>query len=941
MASPRRARPSLRRRRGRRGRRPAPRQHAADDDRRHRGRPAADARPPRDGGRLAGPEDDAGQVQRWLGYKRWNAPRPWVPRCCTCATPCASSGRSARSATSRGGSPAAATPVPPWVVETGARRQRTVTGYALVEVEVTDPPPGVRLAPDESGVALVSRRKGMVVGFALHDVAAGAALEPSAGGRPARPLGPARRPRRRSGGPRVTVVVCTRDRPDVLAGASTGWRPGAAAGGGARRRQRHGRRRGRSCAPPAWATSTSRARGSTSPATGLCGRPTRRGASPSSTTTSSPTGAGSRACARRWRDHPDAGAMTGQVLPVELVTDSQVAFERRGGFRGGNTPGPLRGARPPRRPRLPVRAGHVRRGLQHGRPPGRGPAPRRLRRGPRHRTAAARRRRHRPVPPRAAGGAPPRVRAPGRRVPPPPPRRRRPAAPVRLVGPLAHGVGDQDLPPRSGGPAQAAAPAAVVVPHHAAAGAEGPTSGTPAPAPSSGAGWAASSGPTAGRRGGRPACAAPEGSPTVAILPWGDLVEDYLDPLDLTLDDYAERLSGGWLFGYAEALRRTGVGTVVVCWSRAVERPDPAHPRAHRRGALVPAAVARRTGRPGAGCADPYAWTHEGRPPTRRIPGGGPAGQSSGPLPDGHAGGPGPGAPRRRAAGRSSARSTRRGASTSASPSAGCSACPCSPRSRAATTPGHPSSDWCAGRRSGGRRGCWSAPRARPSASPAGTGCRPTGSPGCRTPSTPPPSGASPPGRPGPPSGCRPPAPVVVWVGRVDVHPKGIDVLLDAWERVRRRPRHPAADAAAARHRVGGRVAPRAARGPGARRRPLARRVRPRPRRRGHLPVRRRRVRAALAPGGLPRRSRRGHGRRTAGGGRRCARGAGRGRGGSGAGGVVVAREDAAALAGELTRFLADPSLMAAVGEAARRRAESTFSLEAVGAQLRGLLVDR
>jgi GT2 family glycosyltransferase len=37
-----------------------------------------------------------------------------------------------------------------------------------------------------------------------------------------------------------------------------------------------------------------------------------------------------------WELDPDAGAMTGQILPFELATDAQVAFERRGGFRGGN-----------------------------------------------------------------------------------------------------------------------------------------------------------------------------------------------------------------------------------------------------------------------------------------------------------------------------------------------------------------------------------------------------------------------------------------------------------------------------------------------------------------------------------------------------------------------------------------------------------------------------
>jgi GT2 family glycosyltransferase len=36
-----------------------------------------------------------------------------------------------------------------------------------------------------------------------------------------------------------------------------------------------------------------------------------------------------------WSENPDAGAFTGQVLPLELETEAQVLFERRGGFRHG------------------------------------------------------------------------------------------------------------------------------------------------------------------------------------------------------------------------------------------------------------------------------------------------------------------------------------------------------------------------------------------------------------------------------------------------------------------------------------------------------------------------------------------------------------------------------------------------------------------------------
>lgn len=36
-----------------------------------------------------------------------------------------------------------------------------------------------------------------------------------------------------------------------------------------------------------------------------------------------------------WSENPDAAAFTGQVLPMELETEAQILFERRGGFRRG------------------------------------------------------------------------------------------------------------------------------------------------------------------------------------------------------------------------------------------------------------------------------------------------------------------------------------------------------------------------------------------------------------------------------------------------------------------------------------------------------------------------------------------------------------------------------------------------------------------------------
>lgn len=74
------------------------------------------------------------------------------------------------------------------------------------------------------------------------------------------------------------------------------------------------------------------------------------------------------------------------------------------------------------------------------------------------------------------------------------------------------------------------------------------------------------------RSGGAPAPDA-DRRPTVAIFPWGDPIEEFLDPIGLTLDDFAERMTGGWLFGYAAGLSLAGWRPVMVCASRAVARP--------------------------------------------------------------------------------------------------------------------------------------------------------------------------------------------------------------------------------------------------------------------------------------------------------------------------------------------------------------------------------
>jgi len=60
----------------------------------------------------------------------------------------------------------------------------------------------------------------------------------------------------------------------------------------------------------------------------------------------------------------------------------------------------------------------------------------------------------------------------------------------------------------------------------------------------------------------------------VALLPWGDVYEDYLDGIGISLDEFCTKMSGGYLFGYVDALARVGVRTVLVLWSRNVSQPE-------------------------------------------------------------------------------------------------------------------------------------------------------------------------------------------------------------------------------------------------------------------------------------------------------------------------------------------------------------------------------
>jgi glycosyltransferase involved in cell wall biosynthesis len=70
--------------------------------------------------------------------------------------------------------------------------------------------------------------------------------------------------------------------------------------------------------------------------------------------------------------------------------------------------------------------------------------------------------------------------------------------------------------------------------------------------------------------GDAPATAGGEKAPTLAIIPWGFYIEDFLEPNGLSLEDFCTQFTGSWMFGWAEALRNAGVRTVLICFSRDV-----------------------------------------------------------------------------------------------------------------------------------------------------------------------------------------------------------------------------------------------------------------------------------------------------------------------------------------------------------------------------------
>jgi starch synthase len=60
----------------------------------------------------------------------------------------------------------------------------------------------------------------------------------------------------------------------------------------------------------------------------------------------------------------------------------------------------------------------------------------------------------------------------------------------------------------------------------------------------------------------------PVASETIGILDWSHCIEDFLDNIGIPLEAYLRDLTGGWLFGYVEALQLAGYSVVVFVISR-------------------------------------------------------------------------------------------------------------------------------------------------------------------------------------------------------------------------------------------------------------------------------------------------------------------------------------------------------------------------------------
>ena len=65
-----------------------------------------------------------------------------------------------------------------------------------------------------------------------------------------------------------------------------------------------------------------------------------------------------------------------------------------------------------------------------------------------------------------------------------------------------------------------------------------------------------------------------QSQPTIALLHCYDLIDDFLDSINISFETFSKEFIGSWMFGYINALKQVGVRTVLFCISARVEQPS-------------------------------------------------------------------------------------------------------------------------------------------------------------------------------------------------------------------------------------------------------------------------------------------------------------------------------------------------------------------------------
>ena len=64
-----------------------------------------------------------------------------------------------------------------------------------------------------------------------------------------------------------------------------------------------------------------------------------------------------------------------------------------------------------------------------------------------------------------------------------------------------------------------------------------------------------------------------ESQPTIALLPWGHVWEDFFESIGTSFESFCNQTTGGWQFGYIDGLKLAGVRTVMIYPSTRVNEP--------------------------------------------------------------------------------------------------------------------------------------------------------------------------------------------------------------------------------------------------------------------------------------------------------------------------------------------------------------------------------